>query len=266
MVLDPNGGFTATVAAAVTDKLQLIITDAAGNKTVVSLARFRQDNSDGTVSKAVGPEGGHLEGPGGVAIDVPAGAFPAGAVVKYGAVSEAEFPFHLNDAQRQLFPYSGGVRLDLGTAVPAKYLNVSVATTGGEKSTDEWLVMQAIDFATQNSVAAIDTAHVINGRITTSSPPCPGVTGTGVYGFLKAARPLGVLYGPVTVDRQLPPGVFIPFLVGPGIIGFPTGISNLLVPQIDGSISGQDPLGLGPTTARERRPRSSRGRPPACRC
>jgi hypothetical protein len=77
VVLDPNGGFTATVAAAVTDKLQLIITDAAGNKTVVSLARFRQDNSDGTVSEAVGPEGGHLEGPGGVAIDVPAGAFPA---------------------------------------------------------------------------------------------------------------------------------------------------------------------------------------------
>jgi PKD repeat protein len=264
VVLDSNGGFTAIVAAAVADRLQLIITDAAGNKTVVSLARFRQDNGDGTVSEAVGAEGGRLEGPGGVAIDVPAGAFPTGAVVKYGPVSEAQFPFHLNDAQRQLFQYSGGVRLDLGAAVPQKYLNVSVATTGGEKVTDEWLVMQAIDFASQNSVAAIDTAHVIDGRITTSSPPCPGVTGTGVYGFLKAARPLGVIYGPVTVDRQLPPGVFIPFLVGPGIIGFPTGISDLLVPQIDGSISGQDPLGLGAYISAAGETAAVFSRAPAC--
>src|SRR4029079_4078140 len=134
--------------------------------------------------------------------------------------------------------YSGGVRLDFGGTVPTRYVNVSVPTIGGETSTDRWLCMQAVDVAGQNSLSAIDTARVIDGRITTSSPPCPGVTGSGVYGFLRAARPLGVIYGPVTVDPQLPPGVFIPFLVGPGIIGFPTGISDLLVPQIDGSISG----------------------------
>ena len=62
--------------------------------------------------------------------------FPAGAVLKFGAVSETEFPFHLDDAQRQLFQYSGGVRLDFGGTVPTRYVNVSVPTIGGETSTD----------------------------------------------------------------------------------------------------------------------------------
>ena len=184
--------------------------------------------------RPVGPEGGRLDGPGGIAIDVAAGTFPAGAVLKFGAVSEAEFPFHLDAQQRLLFQYSGGFKVDFGGTVPTRYVNVSVPTIGGETSTDRWLVMRAIEVAGQNSLSAIDTARVIDGRITTSSPPCPGVTGTGVYGFLKSARPLGVVYGPVTVlDRTLPPGVFIPFLVGPGLISFPTLAFNaLLVPVI----------------------------------
>ncbi|MEQ1868665.1 MAG: papain-like cysteine protease family protein [Vicinamibacterales bacterium] len=245
VILDPNGGFIVIVPAALTDKLQLLITDPSGNETLVALARFRQSNPDGTVSEAVGAEGGRLEGPGGVVIDVPAGAFSTGAVVRFGPVTEAEFPFHLTTEQRLLFQYSGGIRIDLGGVVPTTYLNVSVPTLGGETSLDQWLVTQAQTIAGQSSVAIVDTARVIAGRITTSSPPCPGVTGSGVYGFLKAARPLGVVYGPVTVDRTLPPGVFIPFLVGPGLIGFPLSPSDLLTPQIDGTLSIQDPLGLG---------------------
>ena len=245
VVLNANGGFLVLVQAAPSDKLQLVIKDASGNETVVSMPRFREANADGTVSEAIGAEGGRLEGPGGVAIDVPAGAFPAGAVVRFGPVTEAEFPFQLNDAQRQLFQYSGGVRLDFGTSVPTTYLNVSVPTVGGESTSDQWLVTKAVTLAGQSSVSVVDTARVITGRITTSSPPCPGVTGSGVYGFLKAARPLGVVYGPVAVDRTLPPGVFIPFLVGPGLISFPLSPSDLLTPGIDGTLSIQDPLGLG---------------------
>ena len=264
VILDANGGFTAIAAAAVTDRLQLIITDAAGNKTTVALPRFRQTNADGTISQAVGPEGGRLDGPGGVGIDVPAGAFPVGAVLKFGPVTEADFPFHLDAQQRLLFQYSGGFRLDFGGTVPTRYVNVSVPTIGGETSSDQWLVMQAIQVGGQSSLSAIDTARVIDGRITTSSPPCPGVTGTGVYGFLKSARPLGVVYGPVTVDRTLPPGVFIPFLVGPGLISFPMGIGDLLTPGIDGSISGQDPLGLGNYISAAAETAAVFSRAPAC--
>src|SRR5262249_39383126 len=39
-----------------------------------------------------------------------------------------------------------------------------------------------------------DTARVINGRITTSSPPCPGVEAADKYGMLKPSGPVGLTY------------------------------------------------------------------------
>ena len=197
VLLDPNGGFIVRVATRLTDKLQITITDQHGNQTVVAVPQFRQSNADGSISTVVTAEGGHVDGPGGVAVDVPAGAFPEGTVVTLKPVTEAQFPVQLTQEQRQVFQYTGGISIDLGGKTPTSYLNVSIATTGGETLEDQWIVGQATYLNGHVFLDAADTARVIDGRVRTSSPPCPGVTGSGVYGFLKSARPLGVTYASI---------------------------------------------------------------------
>src|SRR5439155_26388947 len=88
--LTPNadGSFSGQVAAARTDKLELTIVDADGNKTTVPLPAFK--NADGSV--VVGAAGGRVEGPGGVAVDVPAGALPEGTGVRVTPVSQTQLP------------------------------------------------------------------------------------------------------------------------------------------------------------------------------
>src|SRR5207245_3087613 len=88
--LTPNadGSFQGRVAAATTDRLQLTVKDASGNATTVPVDPFR--NADGSI--AIGADGGRVEGPAGTFVDVPAGALPAGTIVKVDVVAEAELP------------------------------------------------------------------------------------------------------------------------------------------------------------------------------
>jgi len=204
IVLDPNGGFVVIVPASLTDKLQLIITDPAGNQTVVAVPRFHRDNADGSASEAVQADGGRVQGPGGVVVDVPAGAFPDGAIITLKPVSEADFPVQLTAEQKQFFGYTGGLQLDLGGQTPAAYLNVSIPAHSNDTLVDRWVVGQVLTTNGQPPILNIaDTARLIDGRVSTSSPPCPGVTGSGVYGFLKSARPLGVTFTQMSGDAAL---------------------------------------------------------------
>ena len=193
--LNPNGSFTLNIAASVGHKLQLVLRDVAGNETVITIASFRQANADGSISETVGPEGGHIAGPGGIGVDVPAGAFPDSTIITLKPVAEADYPIQLTAEQRAFLSYSGGINLDLGGKIPQQYLNLSVPLQGGETEADRWIVGIALTVGAETVMEAVDTARVINGRIRTSSPPCPGATGSGVYGFLRAARPAGVVYG-----------------------------------------------------------------------
>ncbi|MCU1383320.1 MAG: hypothetical protein JWL71_2017, partial [Acidobacteria bacterium] len=193
--IDPSVGFSIAVQAAFTDKLQLVIRDASGNQTVVAIPPFRRANADGSVSQAVTTEGGHVDGPAGIGVDVPAGAFPDGVILTLKPVAEADFPIQLTAQQRQFFKFTGGIQIDLGGKIPQVYLNVSLPLSGGETVDDQWIVALASQVGGQPLLQSVDTAHVIDQRIRTSSPPCPGVTGSGVYGFLKADRPMGVVYG-----------------------------------------------------------------------
>ena len=208
VILDPNGGFVVIVTASIADKLQLIVTDAAGNQTVVSIPRFQRQNADGSLSTAVGSDGGRVLGPGCttlgdgslsgstcVALDVPDGAFPSGTIITVKPVAEADFPVQLTAEQKQVFSYAGGLQLDLGGQTPASYINVSIPAHASDTLVDRWVVGQVLTLAgVPPALNVADTARLINGRIATSSPPCPGVTGSGVYGFLKSARPMGVTF------------------------------------------------------------------------
>ena len=139
------------------------------------MPRFKRTNADGSMASVVGSEGGHLDGPGGTAVDVPAGALPDGTIVTITAIDEASFPTKLTDEQKQFFAFSGGIGLDFGGATPSQYLNVSFPPKGGETFTDRWIVGQVVIDGEQQVLNVVDTARLIDDRITTSSPPCPGV-------------------------------------------------------------------------------------------
>jgi len=193
--VSPSGAISATVPAVMKDRLQLEITNPAGLTTTVALPRFQQANPDGSLSAVAGPEGGTITGPGGIAVDVPAGAFADSTVLTIKPLDEASFPVQLSAQDKTNFGYSGGIKLDIAGKDPARYLNISIPKGVGDGAGDQWVVVQAVDMNGAVGMASIDTAHIINDRITTSSPPCPGVTGKGSYAVIKSFQPMGVVYG-----------------------------------------------------------------------
>ena len=195
VLLDPNGGFLVLVQASTADTLKLKIVDQAGNETIVDVPGFTRENPDGSISGVVKEGGGRIEGPNGTAVDVPVGSLPAGTIVTIKAILESAFPVQLAEDQKQYFGYAGGVQVDFGGATPAKYVNISVPAKSGDKPDDQWIVASVIDVAGQQVLNTVDTAKLIDGRVQTSSPPCPGVLAAGVYGLYKSAQPLGLAWG-----------------------------------------------------------------------
>ena len=194
-LVNPDGSFSAVVVASNADVLKLQITDSAGNVSSADIPAFRQVNPDGSVSQFVGQGGGHIDGPGGTAVDVFPGTFPDGAVVTVKPVPEAEFPFSLTADQAAIFSYAAGFTLDFGGASPTRYLNVSVPARPEDKPDDQWIIGQTVTVDGETRLSMVDTAKLIGGRVTTSSPPCPGVLAAGMFGVYKSAKSLGVAYG-----------------------------------------------------------------------
>lgn len=225
VLLDPNGGFLVLVQASLGDVLKLRILDEAGNETIADVPGFTRENPDGSISGVVGSGGGRVEGPNGTAVQVPEGALPDGTIVTLKSILETEFPVALEEAQKAYFPYSGGVQVDFGGATPARYVNVSVPAQPQDRPGDQWVVAQVIDVGGQQVLTAVDTAKLIDGRVQTSSPPCPGVLATGVYGLYKSVQPVGLAWGRMyqngsydglRMSIQVPPtlaGIAMPFPV-----------------------------------------------------
>ncbi|MEQ1870843.1 MAG: PKD domain-containing protein, partial [Vicinamibacterales bacterium] len=237
VLLESNGGFLTLVQAAVSDKLKVRIVDVNANEVVVDLSRFTRTNPDGSLSAFVDAGGGRLDGPNGIVVDVPAGAFAAGTIVTIGDIREQDFPIQMTTADREYLAYSGGIRLDFNGATPAVYLNVSIPADSTDGADDQWIVGGAKTIDGRVLFEMVDTARVINGRITTSSPPCPGVTAQAEYAFMKASRSVGVNYGRYssaagvlaaqyavfsTIATVAASGVF----GGPGMLGAMTAIAT----------------------------------------
>ena len=197
VLLEPNGSFSVRVAAGLADKLQIAITSRNGVQTVAAVGVFKQTNADGSVSAVVGDAGGRIEGPGGVAVDVPFHAFPDGTIVTVKPVPESQFPVQLTAEQQTRFKFAGAVSLDFGGAVPSRYVNISIPATPDTPADGHWIVSQVVNADQVPRLNAVDTAKLINGRIRTSSPPCPGVTALGVFGIHLSNQPVGISYADV---------------------------------------------------------------------
>jgi PKD repeat protein len=238
VLVNPSGGFTVIVAAALTDRLRLKIVDAAGNETLVALPRFSRANADGSVSVAIDAEGGRVDGPGGVAASIRPGTFPDGAIVTIKPIPEAAFPVQLTEEEKTVFSYAGGVQLDFGGQVPTQYVNVSVPAGPADKPGDQWIVSQIKDLAGTNLLSPVDTAKLIDGQVTTASPPCPGVTAMGVYGFHKSDRPVGITYASMNPRGPAPLILRIWDAITPfNLLAFPDDPIPVCYPVLSGRVT-----------------------------
>jgi PKD repeat protein len=192
VLLDPNGGFLVVVPAALLDVLKIKITDQSGNETILDVPAFTRTNADGSVSGVVGTDGGRVLGPNGIAADIQPDTFPPGTVVTLTSISEANFPMQLSGESATVFPFAGGIEIDFGGAEPQKYINLSIPATVNDTVRDQWIVGQVVEIAGEQVVNMVDTARLIDQRIATASPPCPGVIGAGIYGIYRSTRQVGI--------------------------------------------------------------------------
>src|SRR5262249_40800630 len=141
--------------------------------------------------------GGRVDGPNGIAVDVPASAVPDGTILTVGSVAEAAFPIQLTTAQRTQFDFAAGITLDFGGVTPSQYVNISFPTRADDPDDDlrHWVVGEIASDGTNQLLNIVDTARIIGGRVATSSQPCPGVQSSGTYGVLRTQAPLGIAYG-----------------------------------------------------------------------
>jgi RHS repeat-associated protein len=175
----PDGSFSAAVAAATSDQLELLIRDGAGNETRVAIGRFQ--NADG--STVIGEDGGTVLGPGGVAVEIPPGALPDGTVVRVEPVAVGDLPLPPPPA----FSYAGAVRLDLGGVTPRAALDLSVQAPADAAVGDQVLVLEAVQLQRRLVWSLADRAHLEPAprRYTTASPPFPGVLEPSTYAFVR---------------------------------------------------------------------------------
>jgi PKD repeat protein len=191
----PNGSFSLKVAARPGDALRLTIIDPAENQTSIDLpSSQRQVNGDGSVSAIVGIDGGRIDGPEGIQVDVPGGAFETPAVVTIKAIPHDALPVKLTAEQQPFFTMARGFALDFGGATPATYLNVSFPAGPNDTDADRWVVAGVTRSGDEDVLAIADTARIIDGRITTSSPPCPGIEAANQYQLIKPNVPVGLTY------------------------------------------------------------------------
>jgi RHS repeat-associated protein len=175
VVVGANGGFIVRVAAGLRDKLQIVITGANGRQTIVDVGRF--ENADGSV--VIGPEGGQIAMSNGVTLNVPAGAFPDGSIVKVTPLAESDLGvLAANRPGPEEYAFVNGFELN-SSAEPQVYLNATMAAPAGAATDPNEIAGVVAQVVTvlvdQAALSTVDTLKVIDGQLTTSSPPCPGI-------------------------------------------------------------------------------------------
>ncbi len=198
-LVQANGGFSTLIAARAADTLQIRIVDAAGNETKSPLPAFKTVNADGSVSQAVNAAGGTVEGPNGSQAKVKPGTFPNGAVVTINYVAPADFPIQLAPEFANDYAIDGGIKVDFGGQTPQLYIDLSIPPRGGETDATRWIVVASEEVNGELMMNAIDTAKFRGDRITTASPPCPGVQAERTYGFVRSRQTVGLSYSNVFV-------------------------------------------------------------------
>ncbi len=181
-----DGSFTARLFAFLGDELVIAIQDAAGNQTVVSPGPYRSATGEFVVTA----QGGVVEGDGGVRVTLPAGALVGPATVKVSLLAQADLPAPLPQGET----FAGGIRL--ASDQPFKTdVNVTLPIPAGmtlDPKARPFLARYEVIDGVQTPVM-IDSLRVVNGELTTSSPPFLGVLAAGDYFAVVPALPFPAL-------------------------------------------------------------------------
>lgn len=175
---EADGSFTVRIAAALSSKLDIILTDSAGNRTIVPVPPFRDD--EGRV--VIGAEGGQVDGPEGLFVEIPPATVADGTLVKVDAAMITSFTLPLPSG----FSFIGAMDLQLQGATPSEPLDVGIRAPADATATDQVLVVREVKTPHRQGWMVMDRAHLRDGHYVTSSPPFVGVPVEGRYAFLRS--------------------------------------------------------------------------------
>lgn len=218
------GSFSEKILADISDEIIVTIVDASGNSTTLNPGPFKDET---TGAMAIGPKGGIVRGEGGIELDIPAGALPYATVVTVEPVDEPfELPEDIQgdpdlvDAFEENYEFVQAVRIDTGGVKFNYGVDLSVLAPPTVNVDDTFIVVQdeeielggecydcdndeLIKYESKKvrhfKVADIATVKEVEGkmRITTASPPFPGILAQGIIRFFTPKVAIGVVRGKV---------------------------------------------------------------------
>ena len=175
-----NGSFSGKVRGQVGDEIKVVLMDASGNQTTISDLTFKSQDGSYLVSR----KGGTVAGEGGSILDIPEGALIGPAILKVTALPEANLPNPLPEQGK----YLGAVNIDTGGINFQKEVHLSIPVpVGFDPKTPVFVTrprtIYHADDTMEQVYEIIDSTKIVNGRITTASPPFEGIIGFGSYIF-----------------------------------------------------------------------------------
>lgn len=178
-----NGSFTGRIFAMLGDEIRVLLMDNAGNKTLISTIAMK----DAEGRHLVTTKGGIVEGEGGTRLEIPDGALMGPTIVKIAPVAEAALPHPVPSGAGFLAAVNidaGGTRFlkPLKLSVPAP-ANMAQIPAGSMPFVSQPAELTNADGTKEQVYVVADSAKVIDGRLTTASPPFAGVSSDGNWVF-----------------------------------------------------------------------------------
>ena len=175
-----NGSYSGKVRGQLGDEIKVVLMDSSGNQTTISYLTFKSPDGSYLVSR----KGGTVEGDGGSILDIPEGALLSPTVIKVTALPEANLPGPIPGPGN----YLGAVNIDSGGINFQKEVKLSIPVPPGfDPKTPVFVTRPRTIYPADDTVEPvyeiIDNTKIVNGRITTASPPFEGIIGIGSYIF-----------------------------------------------------------------------------------
>ncbi|HEY6871276.1 MAG TPA: Ig-like domain-containing protein [Geobacteraceae bacterium] len=203
-----NGSFTGKVKGQLGDQIKVMLMDYSGNQTLISYLTFK--GPDG--SYLVTAKGGKIEGEGGSILEIPEGALYGPTVIKMTVITEASLPHPVQEGAS----FVAGVNLDTGGVPFQKEVQFSVPLPTGYDNDKTPFVAKPdtlvnADGTVEKVFVIVDSAKVVDGRLSTACEPFGGVMTPGILAFfqfpyLSPAIVSGYAYRDMDGDGTYSPG------------------------------------------------------------
>jgi len=201
-----DGSFSGKIRGQLGDQIKVVLMDNSGNQTVISYLTFKSDDGRYLVTA----KGGSVQGDSGSQLDLPDGALVGPTVIKLTTKTQDNLsqpvPAHGN--------FLGAVNLDTGGINFQKPVEISIPVPANMPDGAVPFLAQPqsisyVDGTVEKVYAIIDSAKVVNGRLTTACPPFDGVLGLGEFVFLYVDGVMGddvIISGVAYQDMDGQPG------------------------------------------------------------